>query len=229
MVTSIRKFNLQGEETGAVAASDELSGALAHSQLVKDYLVAVRYNARQWSANTKTRSEVSHSTKKPHPQKGQGRARQGSLVSPQYRGGGRVFGPKPRGEIRIRLNQKEKRASICSLIGDKIREGKLVVVDSLEMGESKTKGFLTFLRGCGFDRRVLVVGEDAFVEVGDEGREKRVSVGSVKYDNLKRSIRNLQEVEFSLVSDVDGYRVARAHNMVISEAAFAELERWMKG
>lgn len=229
MVTSIRKFNLQGEEIGTMTAGENLLGTAAHSQLVKDYLVAVRYNARQWSANTKTRAEVKHTTKKPHPQKGQGRSRQGSLVTPQYRGGGRVFGPKPRGEVRTRLNQKEKRASICSLIADKIREGKVVVVDSLEMTAPKTKNFLTLINGCGFDKRVLVLGEDAFVEVGEEGLEKRVSVESIKYDNLKRSIRNLPEVEFSQVSDVDGYRVARAHNMVISEAAFAELERWMKG
>ena len=227
-MASIKRYNLQGEETGSVEVSDDLAGAVTHSQLVKEYLVAVRYNARQWSANTKTRSEVKHTTKKPFPQKGQGRARQGCLVSPQYRGGGRVFGPKPRGEVRIRMNQKEKRASIYSLIGDMIRDGKMVVVDSLEMSEPKTKAFSTLLKGCGFNRRVLVLGEGSLVTVGEEGLERNVSVETMKYDHLKKSIRNLPEVEFSLVADVDGYRIARAHNVVISEAALAELERWVK-
>lgn len=228
-MVSIKKFNLQGEETGFVEVSETLSGAVTHSQLVKEYLVAVRHNARQWSANTKTRSEVTHTTKKPHPQKGQGRSRQGCLVAPQYRGGGRVFGPKPRGEIRIRMNQKEKRASIYSLIGDMIRDGKVIVVDSLEMTESKTKIFAKLLEGCGFERRVLVLGEGSFVTVGEEGLERNVSVESIKYDHLKKSIKNLSNVDFSLVADVDGYRVARAHHMVISEGALSELEQWMKG
>lgn len=226
---SIKKFNLQGEETGVVDVSEELSGAVTHSQLVKDYLVAVRYNARQWSANTKTRSEVKHTTKKPFPQKGQGRARQGCLVAPQYRGGGRVFGPRPRGEVRIRMNQKEKRASIFALIGDMIREGKVVVVDSLEMTEPKTKAFSTLLRECGFNKRVLVLGEGTFVQLGEEGFAKTVSVETMKYDYLKKSIRNIPQVDFSLIGDVDGYRVARAQNLVISEAALAELEAWIKG
>jgi large subunit ribosomal protein L4 len=126
------------------------------------------------------------------------------------------------------MNQKERRASIYSLIGDMIRDGKVVVVDSLEMSEPKTKAFATLLKGCGFDRRVLVLGQGSFVIVGEEGLERNVSVETMKYDHLKKSIRNLPNVEFSLVADVDGYRVARAHHLVISEGALAELEQWMK-
>lgn len=84
---------------GKVAAEQEVPAALVESdvnaQLIKDYLIALRANARQWSANTKGRSEVCHSKKKPHRQKGTGNARQGTLAAPQYKGGGRVFGPKP--------------------------------------------------------------------------------------------------------------------------------------
>ena len=79
----------------------------ANSQMIKDYIVALRANARQWSANTLGRSEVVHSTKKPHRQKGTGSARQGSLVSPQYRGGGIVFGPKPKFDQHVRINKKK--------------------------------------------------------------------------------------------------------------------------
>ena len=100
----------------------ELIDAEANSQMIKDYIVALRANARQWSANTKTRSEVKHTTKKPHPQKGQGRARHGSLVGPQYRGGGRVFGPKPKFDQHVRVNQKERKAAIRFLLAEKLKE-----------------------------------------------------------------------------------------------------------
>src|SRR4029079_6416271 len=103
--------------------------------MVKDYIIALRANARQWSANTKGRSEVSHSTKKPHPQKGGGRARQGSLVAPQYKGGGRVFAPKPKFEQHVRINRKERQAAIRFLISEKWKANKLHIVDSFELNE----------------------------------------------------------------------------------------------
>ena len=90
----VKKYNLGGDVLESVEVDDQLLQVLANSQMIKDYLVAYRRNQRQWSANTKTRPEVSHSGQKPHPQKGTGRARQGYLGSPQYKGGGRVFGPK---------------------------------------------------------------------------------------------------------------------------------------
>ena len=90
-MSALKKYNLAGEEIGNVAVEKSLAESIANSQMVKDYIVALRANARQWSANTKTRAEVKHTTKKPHPQKGQGRARHGNLVGPQFRGGGRVL------------------------------------------------------------------------------------------------------------------------------------------
>ena len=209
--TSLKKYNLRGEEIGAVAVSDLFSEAKAHSQLVKDYIVALRANARQWTACTKTRSEMSHSTKKPHPQKGGGRSRQGSLVAPQYRGGGRVFGPKPKPDFHLRVNQKERRAAIKALIADKIKDGRVVVVDSLLMDAPKSAEVRKFLTSCGCTRRVLVLGEAA----------------PASHESIKKSVRNLYRVEFSLVRDVDGYAVALANNVVLSEAALGELEQWL--
>ena len=227
MGTSLKKYNLQGEEVGAVQVSDMLAEAKAHTQLVKDYLVALRANARQWSACTKTRSEMSHSTKKPHPQKGGGRSRQGSLVAPQYRGGGRVFGPKPKPDFHVRVNQKERRAAIRALLAEKIRSGKVVVVDTFSMTAPKTKTVRGLLDACGCMKRVLILGEGAFQEFGDEECKTAVTVSSTKHDCMKKSIRNLPRVEFSLVRDVDGYAVALANNVVVTEAALAELENWL--
>src|SRR3990172_11505661 len=99
--------------------------------MIKDYLVALRANERQWSANTQVRSEVNHSGQKPHPQKGTGKARQGYLGSPQYRGGGRVFGPRPKpGLERIRINKKEKRAAIRHLLAEKALGQRIFVLSA---------------------------------------------------------------------------------------------------
>ncbi len=227
MVTSLKKYNMQGNEIGTVEVSDVLTEATVNSQLVKDYIVALRANARQWSACTKTRSEMSHSTKKPHPQKGGGRSRQGSLVAPQYRGGGRVFGPKPKPDFHLRVNQKERRAAIRALIGEKIRAGEIVVVDSFAMEAPKTKVIKSLLSACGCTRRVLVLGEGSFEEFGSEEMKFVMSVSSGKHDHVKMSVSNIPKVEFSLAKDVDGYAVALANNVVMTEAALAELEQWL--
>ena len=92
----------------------------------------------------KSRSEVNHTTKKPHPQKGGGRARQGSLAAPQYKGGGRVFGPKPKFDQHVRINKKERKAAIRFLIGEKIRENKLHIIEHTEMDAPKTKTIANF-------------------------------------------------------------------------------------
>lgn len=105
-MSKLQKYSLAGKQLGDITIPKSLSEAEANTQMVKDYIVAIRANARQWSANTKGRSEVVHTTKKPFRQKGTGRARQGSLVAPQYRGGGIVFGPKPKFDQHIRINQK---------------------------------------------------------------------------------------------------------------------------
>lgn len=227
MGTSVKKYNLQGKEVGTAEVSDMLAEATANLQLVKDYIVALRANARQWTACTKTRSEMKHSTKKPHPQKGQGRSRQGSLVAPQYRGGGRVFGPKPKPDFHLRVNQKERKAAIRALIGEKIRNGSMIVVDSFEMEAPQTKIVQNLLNSCGFNRRVLMLGEGSYIELGGEEQKLLLSIGSDKHDVVKKSVRNLPNVEFSLVKDVDGYAVAVAHAVVVTQAALTELEQWL--
>ena len=78
-MATLKKYDLTGKEIGQITIEDEMLKSSANSQMIKDYIVALRENARQWSANTKTRAEVNHSGKKPHPQKGTGRARQGYL------------------------------------------------------------------------------------------------------------------------------------------------------
>lgn len=226
-MATLKKFNIKGKELGHVSVDKELADAQANGQMVKDYIIALRANARQWSANTKGRSEVNHSTKKPHPQKGQGRARQGSLAAPQYKGGGRVFGPKPKFDQHVRINKKERKAAIRFLIGEKIRENKLWIIEDTKLKEPKTKTIADFLKACGLSKRVLFLGEGTYTEVKSDESSKRVSVHSDKHDNFIKSVRNLPKTEFSLVSNINGYDLLLAGDVVLTENAFNELKDWL--
>lgn len=226
-MTKLKKYNLVGEEIGQVTVDERLTNAEANSQMVKDYIVALRANARQWSANTKTRAEVRHTTKKPHPQKGQGRARHGSLVGPQFRGGGRVFGPKPKFDQHVKVNQKERKAAIRFLIAEKLKENRVWLIENTEMGVPKTKTIAGFLKGLDIDGRVLFLGESAFAEVETEGTVKRVSVSSVKHNNFAKSMRNLPKTNFMLASNISGYDVMIARDIILTESALHELNQWL--
>jgi large subunit ribosomal protein L4 len=225
--SSLKKYNLSGEEVGTVKVDERLTDDAGCSQLVKDYIVALQANARAWLASTKGRSEVAHTTKKPHPQKGTGRARQGSLVAPQYRGGGRVFGPKPKFGVSVKINAKSKRMAIRMLVAKKIVDGRVHIVDTLAMDAPKTQRVSNFLETRGIERRALFIGEGSRLEIGGKESGFRVSVASLDHENFKLSMRNIPEAEFSLATDIDGYRVARAHDLVISEAALGQLEEWL--
>lgn len=226
-MAKLKKYNLAGTEIGQVAVDERLINAEANGQMIKDYIVALRANARQWSANTKTRGEVKHTTKKPHPQKGQGRARQGSLVTPQYRGGGRVFGPKPKFDQHVRINQKERKAAIRFLIGEKLKENRVWLIDNTDMESPKTKTVAALLKSLGIKGRVLFLGEGAYTEVETEGRVQRVSVSSKKHSHFMKSTRNLPRSGFMIASNVSGYDVMIAQDIVLTESALHELNQWL--
>lgn len=227
-MSTLKKYNLEGHEQGHVTLDPELENAKANGQMIKDYIVALRANARQWSASTKGRSEVSHSTKKPHPQKGGGRARQGSLVAPQYKGGGRVFAPKPKFEQHVRINRKERQAAIRFLLSEKWRAGKLHVVDSFEISEPKTKLVSQFIKELQLTGRVLFLGEGAYLELPLplEG-VCEVSIRQDAHNNFIKSMRNLPKTSFSLVKNISGYDIVVAGHIVITEKAFNELNEWL--
>lgn len=227
-MTTLKKYNLSGQEVGDIDLSENLMSAEANAQMVKDYIVALRANARQWSANTKTRAEVNHSNKKPHPQKGQGRARQGQLSAPQYKGGGRVFGPRPKFDQNIRINKKERRAAIRFLLAEKIRDNRLHVIDNLDIDAPKTKIVANFLKERNLPGRVLFLGEGSYLELTSEQfAPLRVNMPSDKHGNLIKSLRNLPKIEFSLATNISGYDVLCAHDIVVTEAALKEIEQWL--
>lgn len=226
-MATLTKYNLKGNKLGEIKVEESLAQAEANGQMVKDYIVALRENARQWSANTKGRSEVNHTTKKPHPQKGGGRSRQGMLSAPQYKGGGRVFAPKPKFDQHVRINKKERIAAIRALIGEKIRNHKLHVVESFEISEPKTKDVASFLKTCNLQGRVLFLGEGAYATVDMGNGSQQVSVCCDKHDAFVKSMRNLPKAEFSLAKNINGYDILVAHDIVITESALKELNDWL--
>lgn len=226
-MATLKKYNLAGKEIGQVHIDDAIANAEANSQMVKDYIVALRANARQWSASTKTRAEVKHTTKKAQPQKGQGRARHGSTVAPQYRGGGRAHGPRPKFDQHVRINQKERKAAIRFLIGEKVRDSKIKIIEGTQMDAPKTKTVAQFLAACQVRGRTLFLGEGSFAKIESENGTQNVSVRCDIHDNFIMSMRNLPRTEFRLAQNISGYDVMIAREIVMTESALQELNQWL--
>jgi large subunit ribosomal protein L4 len=209
-VATLKKYDIKGKEVGTAEVDDALVKVKCHPQSVKDYLVAIRKNARQWSANTKTRAQVQRTGRKPHPQKGQGRSRQGDLAAPQYKGGGIVFGPKPKFDMHVRINKKERRAAIRALIAEKIKENRVHVLTKADLKTPSTKTFASFFDKLKLkDRRALLL---------VESEEKKEGTKA----NLVKSIRNLPKKSSSQVPQLNGQSVILAQDLVILESALDE-------
>lgn len=210
-MATLKKYDLLGKEVGSVQIDDALLQGSAHPQSIKDYIVALRNNARQWSASTKVRKEINRTGRKPHPQKGQGRSRQGDLAAPQYKGGGIVFGPRPKFDIHTRINKKERRAAIRSLIVEKIKAGNVHVLEKAEMKAPKTKKMADFFGAIELGtKRVLVLAESSKEEMGSP------------HGNLVKSLRNIPKKEYALVPQTNGYELARCHTLVVLDSALDE-------
>lgn len=211
----LKKYDIAGNEVSEVNIHDDLLTTTANSQMIKDYLVALRANARQWSANTKTRTEVCHSGQKPHAQKGTGRARQGYLGATQYKGGGRVHAPKPKFDMHVRINKKERRAAIRHLLAEKIQASQIHVLQYTSLNKPKTKTVANFLekRALG-GKRILFIGEGVFT---------KESSPIEKYETFIQSLNNIQKSSFRLMSNLSGYDVAVSAELVIMETALDEL------
>lgn len=221
MAEALKKYNIEGKEVGTVAVPVELHKGQVSQQMVKDYLVALRANRRQWSANTQTRAEVSCTKRKPHAQKGTGNARQGFLGAPQYRGGGRVGGPRPKFDQHIRINKKERRAVIRSLITDKIEAGKVCVLETPAMSEPKTKVIANFLKNSGFEgKRILFLAEGSVI---GEKKGAKTSQPKERYASFSKSLRNVPRASFLLIPNLSGYDAALYDTVVVLEPAVDEL------
>lgn len=213
-MATLKKYDLSGKTLGDILIDDELLAAQANPQMLKDYLIALRANQRQWSASTQGRSEVNHSTRKPFAQKGTGNARQGFLGAPQFRGGGRVHAPKPKFDQHIRINRKERQLAIRNLYGDKIRETCAHVLHYSHLKTPETKTLANFLKALNLTgKRVLFLADQ----------------GDSDYTTLTKSLRNIPKVEFMYLPNVSGYDLALCNQLVILESALGDLKETLGG
>lgn len=149
-------YNIQGERVSETELRDDIFGAPINTALMHQALVRQLANARLGTHDTKTRSEVRGGGRKPWRQKGTGRARQGSIRAPQWRGGGTVFGPTPR-SYRKKMPRKMRRQALRSALSVKAADSQLVLLDSLEMAEPKTKEVAAVLDRLGIDSSALIL------------------------------------------------------------------------
>ena len=192
-------INQRGETVGQVEVSDSVFDVPMNHSLVHQAVVTYQANKRQGTHDTKTRGEVSGGGRKPWIQKHTGRARQGSIRSPQWRHGGTVFGPHPR-DYRQDLPKKMKRLALKCALSEKIRSGGLICVDSLDSLDGKTRSMASLLESLGLAGSVLVVTETSET-------------------NVARSGHNLKQVWSLPVNQLNAHEVLRRGTMLITQGA----------
>jgi large subunit ribosomal protein L4 len=200
--------NIQGKEAGELSLSFEPVEAEKGNQAVHDVVVAHMAAQRSGTACTKTMGDVAGSGKKPWRQKGTGRARAGSFASPLWRGGGVVFGPKPR-DFSKKVTRKTRQLALRKALTERVNAGEVVVVDEIKLENCKTKGFLGVLTALEAKEGVLIVSEG-----GNE--------------NLARASRNIQNVELTTSSNVNTYQLLRYNKVLITRAAMEALDARLK-
>ena len=158
-MAKVQVLNLKGEKVKDITLKDSVWNIEINEPVMHDAIVLARASLRQGTASTKTRSEVSGGGRKPYKQKGTGNARQGSTRSPQWPGGGIVFGPKPR-KYDKKQNRKERRLALKSALSSKLRDNELVVVENLNLENNKTRTFNEMLKNVKVNGKALVVFAD---------------------------------------------------------------------
>ncbi|MCR5320710.1 MAG: 50S ribosomal protein L4 [Lachnospiraceae bacterium] len=203
-MAKVSVYNMEGKEVGTVELNDAVFGAKVNEHLVHMAVLQQLADNRQGTQKAKTRSEVSGGGRKPWRQKGTGHARQGSIRAPQWKGGGVVFAPVPR-DYSFKLNKKEKRAALKSVLTDKVQSGKLVVLDELKMDEFKTKKMQAVLTN-------LKVSDKALVVIAE------------KDEKVVKSAANLPFVQTALPNTINVYDILKAGTLVVTKDAVNKIE-----
>ena len=152
---SVPVLNQEGTKVSAMEISDAIFGIVPHKQALFDVLIMQKSALRQGTHKVKTRGEVRGGGRKPWRQKGTGRARQGSIRSPQFRGGGVVFGPQPR-SYTFRINKKVYRLALRSILSEKVLEDAMFVIDTIAFEQPKTKQMMIFVTNIGSKKTLIV-------------------------------------------------------------------------
>ena len=201
--------NLKNETVGQVELPDLIYNVEMRPHLVHEVVTAQLHSRRAGTANTKTRAEVAFSNRKPYRQKGTGRARAGTRRSPVWRHGGTIFGPKPR-DFSWRPPAQVRRSALKIVLTGKILEKRLVVLDSFELAEAKTKAFAQAIKGLGLNKKTIVVTPAA-------------------NDVLERSSRNIPDCKVLRVDGLNCYDLLNHTHLVILKDSLPGIEaRLMK-
>ena len=203
-MTKVALFKQDGSNAGGIELNDSIFGIEPNNNVVTDAVLMQRASMRQGTHAVKNRSAVSGGGKKPWRQKGTGRARQGSIRSPQWRGGGIVFGPTPR-SYAYKLPKKVYRLALKSVLSQKVLDSALVVVDALSFDAPKTKEFKAVLNNLNVNEKTLVVLDD---------------------DNANAALaaRNLENVTVMTAKGVNVLDVINNDKLVVVQSALAQVE-----
>lgn len=202
-MANVSVYNMEGKTVGTIELNDAVFGVEVNEHLVHLAVVQQLANKRQGTQSAKTRAEVSGGGRKPWRQKGTGHARQGSTRSPQWKGGGVVFAPKPR-DYSFKLNRKEKRLALKSALSSRVAAEKIIVLDELKLDEIKTKKMVAVLDNLKVNKALVVLGE--------------------KNDNVILSARNLPTVRTALPNTINVYDILKYDTLVLTKDAVAKIE-----
>ena len=197
-------YNIEGKKVSDLELKEEIFGIEPNEALVHSVLVNYLANQRQGTQSTKTRSEVRGGGRKPWRQKGTGRARQGSIRAPQWIKGGIALGPKPR-SYKYRVNKKEKRLAIKSVLSSKVLENKLTVVDKLELKEIKTKTMVNAIKNLKVEGKALIVIPE-------------------KNETIQKSARNIEGVRTASVATLNIFDLLKYNNLVLTVDTVKKIE-----
>jgi large subunit ribosomal protein L4 len=203
-MSSARVVDQAGAVTGNVDLPEAIFGIEPNEPVMHQALLRQLANGRQGTASTKTRSDVRGGGRKPYRQKGTGRARQGSTRSPQWEGGGIVFGPHPR-SYRMDMPRKQRRLALRSALSSKAQDGGVVVLDAFTLEVPQTRAVTELLRSVEAGKRVLVV------------------LGSHN-EMLEKSARNIAEVQVILAGNLSVRDLLMAETVIITRDAIEHIE-----
>ncbi len=195
----IQMINMQGEPVGDIELKENIFDIEINEHAVYLVVKNILANKRQGTKSAKTRAEVRGGGRKPWRQKGTDRARQGSIRSPQWRGGGIVFAPKPR-DYSYTTPKKVRRLALKSVLTSKLQNNEIILVDEIKMQTAKTKAFNEFLKAIKADKKALVV---------TDGKD----------ENVVRSARNIAGVATSMAQNINVYDLLKYNSLVLTKDA----------
>ncbi len=203
IVANVKVLNMSGNEVGTIELNESIFGVEVNNHVMHQAVVQYLANQRQGTKGTKTRAQVSGGGRKPWRQKGTGRARQGSIRAPQWKGGGVVFAPGAR-DYSFKLNKKVKRLALKSALTTKVNEEKFVVLDELKLDEIKTKNMVNVLNNINVSKALIVIEEND--------------------KNVVLSARNIPNVKTAGVSTINVYDILKYDSFVVTKDAVARIE-----